>query len=157
MSDTYRSCGIPHVLDQGSEAHWPQWYALGVTPPSRRIPVRGMYSNSGVATDVTKIIAFRCPEGGTTTFDKTFSAISGAPSTILFIPSRRYHRAVLVIPFSPVCVRAPASPSVSTAFPTRRKRERKWHRATPWKLRVWFPAAAAAAHCNAPSPLADAG
>lgn len=39
----------------------------------------GMYSNSGVATDATKIIAFRCPEGGTTAFDKTFSAISALP------------------------------------------------------------------------------
>lgn len=54
---------------------------LRVTPCRRRR--EGCALIQGAATDATKIIAFRCLEGGTTAFDKTFSATSlSAPSAI---------------------------------------------------------------------------
>lgn len=93
----------------GTEAHWPRRGALGFTP--RRCRREGCALIQGAATNATKIIAFRCPEGGTTAFDKTFSAISALPRLFPPFPSAHRQRVVLVtvfllFPLPPICVRA---------------------------------------------------
>lgn len=157
MSDTYRFCGTLHVLERGYGGSLTSAGHLRVTPRCRCR--EGCALIQGAASDATKIIAFRCPEGGTTAFDKTFSAISALPRLFPPFPAAHRQRVVLVTTFPLRYVSArTTSPSVSTA--TRRKRGRKWYGVTPVKtpsvVSCWCRCALRCTVHNS-SPLADAG